>query len=118
MQPFSPVNVLNEIMENTGCFENGRELTTMLLVDDDSSSLMFKSDEISICNHIDSIADQTINFKSNSLTRPYLPQLGFEVEKSPMSNHFQPPYLKNHIGESFRQILSQIDKSQKEYFAK
>jgi hypothetical protein len=44
-------------MDNTGCFENGRELTTLLLVDEDSSSLMFKNDELSICRHIDSIAD-------------------------------------------------------------
>lgn len=73
MQAFSPVNIINEIMENTGSFANGRELTTLLLVDDDSSSMMFKNDETNICRHIDSISDQSIVFESNSLTRPYLP---------------------------------------------
>ena len=118
MQPFSPVNVINEIMENTGCFEDGRELTSIMLVDNDSSSLMFKNDELNLCRHIDSISDQSILFESSRLTRAFLPQLGLTAEMSPMAKYWQAAYLSTHVSSAFREILSQIDTSQKAYLAK
>jgi hypothetical protein len=45
-QPFAPYNIFNELMENTGVFlEKGYSMTTLVLVDKDSSSMMFKKDE-------------------------------------------------------------------------
>ena len=39
-QPFSPVNISNELMENTGIFED-YEMTTIVNFDTEGSSLMF-----------------------------------------------------------------------------
>jgi hypothetical protein len=44
-QPFSPVNMYNEIMENTGEFKNGRTVTSIVILDSESTSLNFKKDE-------------------------------------------------------------------------
>jgi hypothetical protein len=45
-QPFAPYNIFNELMENTGVFlEKGYSMTTLVLVDKDSASMMFKKDE-------------------------------------------------------------------------
>jgi hypothetical protein len=55
-QPFSPVNILNELMENTGIFNN-HEMTTFVNFDSESSSLMFQIDERALAKNLDSIAD-------------------------------------------------------------
>jgi hypothetical protein len=45
-QPFAPYNIFNELMENTGVFlDKGYSMTSILLIDKDSSSIMFKKDE-------------------------------------------------------------------------
>jgi hypothetical protein len=38
-QPFSPVNMMNELMENTGDFQN-YEMTSLVLLHSESTSLM------------------------------------------------------------------------------
>ena len=43
-QPCSSVNIINELMTNTGVFDR-HEITTLMSFDRDSSSLMFKGDE-------------------------------------------------------------------------
>ena len=55
-QPFSPVNIVNELMENTGVFQN-HEMTTIVNFDSDSSSMMFQMDEAALEKHVDSISD-------------------------------------------------------------
>lgn len=46
LQPFSPINICNEIMENTGVFKHlNYEMTSIFIVDSESTSLMFKKDE-------------------------------------------------------------------------
>ena len=40
-QPFSPVNILNQIMENTGNFHHGRQQTSILITDTDCNTLTF-----------------------------------------------------------------------------
>jgi hypothetical protein len=48
-QPFSPVNIHNEIMENTGVFgKKDASVTSIIIIDKDSTSLMFKKDEINL----------------------------------------------------------------------
>lgn len=34
-QPFSPFNIINEISDHTGCFANGRTVTTVMIADTD-----------------------------------------------------------------------------------
>ena len=50
-------------MENTGIFPSDNfEMTSIFIVDVDSSSMMFKKDEQVFINHLDSISDQIIDF--------------------------------------------------------
>lgn len=73
-QPFSSVNLINEVYQKTGVFDK-YTLTSMLLFDHDSSSLMFKADEISLEKNIDSLADQIIYFNTedSKITKGFLP---------------------------------------------
>ena len=73
-QPFSPLNLSNEIHAKTGIFSN-YSLTSLVLFDSDTSSLMFKLDEMSLEKNLESMADQIINFTSedSKLTKAYTP---------------------------------------------
>jgi hypothetical protein len=62
-QPFSPINIMNEVYTRTGSYEN-YTLTSIALLDTDNSSLMFKLDEMNLETNVDSLADQIINFNS------------------------------------------------------
>jgi len=56
-QPFSPVNILNEIATSTGSFKDGRQLTSILIADCDGSTLHFQRDEDKLLCHIESLMD-------------------------------------------------------------
>lgn len=52
-------------MENTGIFKDmNYEMTSIFIVDTDSSSMMFKKDEETFVNNLDSISDQIIYFNN------------------------------------------------------
>ena len=36
-QPFSSVNVINELMEQSGCFQNGRVVSTIVIADTEAN---------------------------------------------------------------------------------
>jgi hypothetical protein len=59
-QPFSPFNLVNEVMTRTGVFSDGREVTSILIVDQNSQTLQLQRDEDIYVAHIDSVADQVI----------------------------------------------------------
>lgn len=73
-QPFSPLNICNEIHAKTGLFSS-YSLTSLVLFDSDASSLMFKMDEMNLEKNLESIADQIINFTSegSNLTKAFTP---------------------------------------------
>ena len=85
-QPFSPVNIINELYQRTGIFEN-YELTTLLMLDSQNLSEQFVIDQIKFEKNIDSLADHTINFttEESKLTKAYLPQLGLKTSKKTMN---------------------------------
>ena len=57
-QPFAPYNIFNEIMENTGVFlDKGYSMTSLVLVDKESTSMMFKKDELTLLQHLESMSD-------------------------------------------------------------
>lgn len=56
-QPFAPVNIYNELMENTGVFDNKSSFTSIFIVDNDSTSLPFLKDERVLIQHLESISD-------------------------------------------------------------
>jgi hypothetical protein len=57
-QPFAPYNIFNELMENSGVFlDKNISMTSLVLADRDSSSIMFKKDELTLLQHLESMAD-------------------------------------------------------------
>lgn len=73
-QPFSSVNVINEVYQKTGVFDRYC-LTSLLMFDQESSSMMFKADENTLEKNIDSLADQILNFntETSKITKGFLP---------------------------------------------
>jgi len=39
-QPFSPINILNEVAENTGTFRDGRQVTSLIIADINGGQLV------------------------------------------------------------------------------
>ena len=56
-QPFAPVNVINELMEQTGCFHDGRVVSSIVIIDTEANQLQFQKDEDATLVHIESLAD-------------------------------------------------------------
>ena len=54
--PFAPINIVSEIMENTGIFET-HEVTTIVSMDTEASTLTFRKDEDNLLNHLKSLSD-------------------------------------------------------------
>ena len=61
-QPFSPFNIVNELFDHTGCFSDGRVVSTIVLADTEANQLQFKKDEDALVAHLESISDQIIDF--------------------------------------------------------
>ena len=38
-QPFSPFNIVNELFDHTGCFSDGRVVSTIVLADTEANQL-------------------------------------------------------------------------------
>lgn len=115
-QPFAPTNILHELMENTGIFKN-YEMTTLVSFDSDSSSMMFKKDEMDLEKNLDSISDQIMIFSSeqSKLTKPFMPQIGLNFTPK-FIDFWQAPYLKQYVSTSFRLLLEDINQSQVTHF--
>jgi hypothetical protein len=56
-QPFSPINIINEIASQTGTFKTGRQLTSILIADINGNTLTFQRDEDLLMQHIESLVD-------------------------------------------------------------
>ena len=112
-QPFSPVNIANEIQTMSGINPN-YELTSICMLDTEISSLMFKLDENAFEINIDSMADKIVSFESSGLTKGLLPQMTL---KSPriINAKIQTPYIRDWVGSEFRDLLDQIDSAQTQY---
>ena len=65
-QPFSPINIINEIASQTGTFKSGRQLTSILIADTNGNTLTFQRDEDLLMQHIESLADQQITFENET----------------------------------------------------
>lgn len=66
-------------MTRTGVFSDGREVTSILIVDQNSQTLQLQRDEDIYVAHIDSVADQVISFgddQRKKLAKP--PVLNFK----------------------------------------
>ena len=56
-------------MEQTGCFKNGRVVSTIVIADTESNQLQFQKDEDALLVHIESVADQVIEFDDDQHKR-------------------------------------------------
>lgn len=72
-------------MENTGIFKHlNYEMTSIVIVDSDSSSLQFKKDEQALVQHLESISDHFMEFtnENSQLIRGYYPVIDIKPEMS------------------------------------
>ncbi len=61
-QPFSAFNLANEVASRTGIMASGQELTTILIVDQNTQTLQLQKDEDNYIAHIESMADHVVDF--------------------------------------------------------
>ena len=40
-QPFADQQIINHLMESTGCFKNGREVTSLMIFDTNANTLLY-----------------------------------------------------------------------------
>ena len=64
-QPFAPINIVNEVMEQTGCFTNGRTVSSIVVMDTETNQLQFQKDEDALLVHLESIADSVVEFSDD-----------------------------------------------------
>ena len=71
------MNILHEVMENTGIFDS-YEMTTLVSFDTEGTSMMLELDSINLQKNLDSIADQVIDVTSENckITKGLMPQMG------------------------------------------
>jgi len=66
-QPFSPVNIINEIAARTGTFKGGKQLTSIILADVEGGSIHFQGDEDKFMCHVESVQDQQVHFENEAV---------------------------------------------------
>ena len=96
-------------MENTGVFlDQGYSMTSVVLVDKESSSMMFKKDEQTIQLHLESIADQVVDFSAErvSLTKGMMPLIEMKPDKT-IIDYWQTPLLRN-VKYQLQDLLSRL----------
>ena len=97
-QPCAPINIVNELMEQTGCFQDGRVVSSIVIIDTEANQLQFQKDEDAALVHIESIADQVIEFsdekykRRTGMTLPILPSEPGQI--LPHQRCFLRPFLK------------------------
>ena len=111
-QPFAPINLVNEIMENTGMFcEADTSMTSIFIVDKESSSMMFRKDELSHVQHLESMTDQIVDFSSDrvSLTKGMMPLIDMKPDKT-IIDYWQSPLLKK-VKKELQSLIGELTES-------
>lgn len=126
-QALSPINVISELMEQTGVFPtDGSSVTSIMILDTESTSEQWTMSEKKIIDHIESIADQIVPFghqddqnifgvgsiiqQRQSLRggQSLLPVLGLRPgQVFPNEPQYLRPYVSTAI-KGFRQLLDDI----------
>ena len=84
-------------MENTGVFEGkGTTMTSIMIVDNESTSLAFKKDEMTLLQHLESLSDQVVDFNSEriSMTKGLMPVIEMKPDKT-IIDYWQTPYVRS-----------------------
>jgi len=99
-------------MENTGMFcDKDTSMTSIFIVDKDSTSLMFKKDELTLSQHLESLADQIVDFSSDrvSLTKGMMPLIDMKPDKT-IIDYWQSPLLKK-VKNELQELINQLRES-------
>jgi len=84
-------------MENTGSFQfRNNSMTSIFIVDSESTSLQFKKDEMSLTQHLESISDQVVDFSSQrvSMAKGLMPVVEMKPDKT-VIEYWQTPYVRS-----------------------
>ena len=121
-QPAPPKLILNELMEATGIFSDGREVTSIVIADTDSSTLQVQKDEDDLVAHIESIADHVITFdceqSKKRLGARNLPILQIKPSQVYMNQkQWLNPFVM-YMANRFQTMTDNIDKAYVEHTGK
>jgi len=94
-QPFSPTNIFNEIMENSGDFgPNDGVMTSVCVMDIDTMNIEHSKQIDNLRTHLESITDQIIDFDPTLRTmRSSLPKLDLVRFSSTNIDYWQKPFV-------------------------
>jgi hypothetical protein len=121
-QPFAPQNIFNHLMESCGVFESQGQTTSMssiVILDTNTTSDMFRRDELDLQNHLASISDHVLDFgveQNNLIMKRRMPQLELRADTNNY-NHFQTQIVA-HANKLFSFVIDQYSKSSKQYYMK
>jgi hypothetical protein len=111
-QPFAPVNIYNQIMENTGVFKGkNQSMSSIFIIDNDSTSLPFKKDEMVLIQHLESIADQVVDFSSDrvTMTKGMMPVIDMKPDKT-IIDYWQTPYVRS-VKQQLQELIKHLTES-------
>lgn len=112
-QPFGPYNLINEIMENTGCFETG-SLTSIFIYDTQQMNFNYQLYQKYSLAHIESIADQVIEFEPEFVEmKRSLPKLDFKGFSGVNQKYWMHPLI-NYIREEMQNFAQSVKSSLKQ----
>lgn len=108
-QPFSPTNIYNEIMENTGDFgpDDGK-MTSVIALDTDTVNFNYEKYMTGLLNHLESISDQIVDFEPTlKAMKSSLPKLDLSSFTGLNPDYWQKPlvaYIRKEL-ENFTGLL-------------
>jgi hypothetical protein len=100
-------------MENCGIFtDTNCEMSSIIVMDTDSSSLMFRRDELILGQHLESISDQVIEFSNegNIALRSFMPVLPISHTERNIVDYWQNPFFK-HFKSRMAALLKDVSES-------
>lgn len=94
-QPFSPTNIYNEIMENSGDFgPHQGKMTSVVVIDTDTINFEYEKYLNNLRLHLESISDQIIEFEpSIKSMKSTLPKLDLHSFTGFNSDYWQSPLI-------------------------
>lgn len=113
-QPFSPTNIYNEIMENSGDFGPSQGvMTSIVVMDTDTFNYEYEKNMVNLKTHLESIADQVIEFEPTFRTmRNSLPKLDLLSFTGINQGYWQKPLIA-HVQKELEELTKLLKESYK-----
>lgn len=91
-------------MEHTGRFDDGRTVSTIVVMDTETNQLQFQKDEDALLVHLESLADSVVNFSDDQHKR----RLGSALPVLPTKSTQQIPHQSVFLRPFLRALCSQF----------